>query len=321
MSKSLMAAALSVAMLAGVAPSASAADFPTKPVTLVIPYGTGGGNDITGRYLADQLSKVWGQPVVVENRPGAGTAIGTAHVAQAAPDGYTLLFVSVTYTTTPAVQPELPYDPAKDLAPIAMFGAVPLAIASGPKTPVTSIQELVEAAKKGPLLYATAGTGSINQFSSELLNTIAGIKTTAVHYKSGGEALTALIGGHVDFYSGSLLQLEPFINDGQVTGLLVTSPERNPSVPNVPTPAEAGLAGAEVDLWWGVFAPGGTPTDIVEKLNADINGVLSTEATKKFLAEGGARQTPMSASDFTAFVQNELTKWRGIAEQTGIKAE
>jgi tripartite-type tricarboxylate transporter receptor subunit TctC len=297
------------------------AQFPDKPVTIIVPYAPGGGNDITARFVAEQLSKIWPQPVVVENQPGAGTAIGSAYVAQAAPDGYTLLFISVTYTTMAAVSPDLPFDPATDLLPVAEVGTVPLGLAAGPKTPVATVQDLVAAAKAGELVYSTSGPGTINQFAAELFDTVAGVDTQPIHYKGGSEAITALMSGEVDLYFGSLLQLESFINAGQVTGLMVTGTERVPSVPGLPTPAEAGLAGAEVDLWWGMFAPAGTPAEVVDTINAAVNQVLGQQATIDFLAQGGAVPTPGTPAAFNDVVQSELVMWRDIAEKNNIVAE
>lgn len=299
----------------------AAAEYPTQPVTIVVPYGPGGGNDITARFMAEKLSNLWGQPVVVENRPGAGTAIGSAHVARSAPDGYTLLFTSVTYTTMSAVQANLPFDPREDLQPVAQVGAVPLGMATGPKTPATTMDELREAAEAGSLTYSTAGPGSINQFAAELLNQVSGMSSEPIHYSSGNEAITALMGGHVDIYFGSLLQMEPFITDGQVHGLMVTSPERSPSVPDVPTPAESGVAGAEVELWWGMFAPAGTPDETVAAINAGVQNVQAMPETQEFMAQGGARVTPISSAEFTELVHSELDKWREIAEFAGISLD
>jgi tripartite-type tricarboxylate transporter receptor subunit TctC len=294
------------------------AQYPSEPVTIVVPYGPGGGNDTTARFLAEQLSRNWGQPVVVENRPGAGTALGANYVAKSDPDGYTLLFVSVTFTTMAAVQTELPFDPSSDLQAVAKVGAVPLGMASNRDSSLSSVKQLVDEAGKRQLTYSTAGPGGINQFASELLNQVAGIESEPVHYNSGNEAITALMGGHVDFYFGSLLQMQPFIEDQRVNGLMVTSSEHSESVPNVPTTAEAGVPGAEVELWWGVFAPGETPKEIVDAINQGIRRVQSTPEMQEFMANGGARVTPISPQEFTDFVQNELRKWRGVAEFAGI---
>lgn len=297
------------------------AQYPNEPVTLVVPYGPGGGNDTTARFLAEHLSRNWAQPVVVENRPGAGTALGANYVANSDADGHTLLFVSVTFTTMAAVQTELPFDPQEDLQPVAKVGAVPLGMASGPDSSVTSVKQLIDEAGKRQLTYSTAGPGGINQFASELLNQVAGIESEPVHYNSGNEAITALMGGHVDFYFGSLLQMQPFIEDRQVQGLMVTSSERSESVPELATPAEAGVAGAEVELWWGVFAPGDTPDEVVDAINQGITKVQATPEMQEFMANGGARVTPGTPEEFTAFVQNELKKWRDVAEFAGIQLQ
>ncbi|HET8722215.1 MAG TPA: tripartite tricarboxylate transporter substrate binding protein [Nitrospira sp.] len=312
---------VALALGLGAFANAAAAEYPSQTVTIVVPFGPGGSNDTVGRYLADQLSELWGQPVVVENRPGAGAVIGANHVAKADPDGHTLLVSSVTFTTTPAVQQNLPYDPAEDLAPVAMLGKVPMVLGVGPSVEATTIEEFLEIARSRDLAYADVGPGSINQFAAELLNEAAGLELTPVHYSGGTEAMTDLIGGHVDLYFGTIVQLLPTIEGGQLSGLLVTSPDRSTSLPDVPTPVEAGLAEAQVEVWWGLFAPGGTPDDIINKVNADINSVLSTPEAKEFLAGYGARPASLSAEEFTAHVQDELQKWRRIAEEQEIKAE
>jgi tripartite-type tricarboxylate transporter receptor subunit TctC len=186
---------------------------------------------------------------------------------------------------------------------------------------VSTVQELIEASQTRPLTYSTAGPGSINQFPIELLNQVSGMRSEPIHYTSGNEAITALMGGHVDIYTGSLLQMEPFITDGQVTGVMVTSPERSPSVPDVPTPAEAGVAGAEVELWWGMFVAAGTPDEIVDAINAGVREVQAMPETEDYMTQGGARVTPLSAAEFTAVVHDELVKWREIAEFAGIRLE
>lgn len=304
-----------------VAVGAQEADYPTKPVTIVVPFGPGGGNDLVARFMADHLAKVWNQPVVVENKPGAGTAIGTAHVAQAAPDGYTLLFVSSTFTTTAAAQANLPYDAVKDLAPVAMTGKVPQGLVVGPKTPVKSVKELIEASKSKELLYATSGPGTINHFTAELFNSVTGVKARPVHYKGGNEALTALMGGEVDMFFSSYLQLEPFVSSGQVTGLMLTGPDKVASTPNVPTAAEAGAAGSEVELWWGMFAPAATPRETVAKINEDVNTIMQLEETQAFLAKNGAKATVLTSAEFTEAVWVELAKWQDIASKSDLGLE
>jgi tripartite-type tricarboxylate transporter receptor subunit TctC len=198
-----------VVALAAFANVAAAQEFPSEPVRLIVPFAAGGSNDILVRYLADKLDDIWDQPVVVENMPGAGSAIGAAHVAQAEPDGHTLVIGSVTFTMNPAVQPNLPFDPAEDFEPIAMLGRVPLVLVTGPAVPAETIDEFLETARAQPLKYATSGLGNVNQFAAELINQSAGLEMTPVHYKGGSEAMTDVIGGHVDLFVSSMTQALP----------------------------------------------------------------------------------------------------------------
>ncbi len=308
-------------IFASIASIAAAQDYPTKPVTLIVPFAAGGSNDILARYLGDQLGKMWGQPVVVENMPGAGAAIGSAHVAQAEPDGYTLLIGSVTFTMNPAVQPSLPFDPAADFTPVAMLGRTPLVLVTGPAVEAETLDEFLETARSRDLKYATSGLGNVNQFAAELLNDAAGLNMTPVHYKGGSEAMTDVIGGHVDLFMSSMTQALPLIRDGQMNGLAVTGDERAEAASEIPTFAEAGIEGMDIGQWWGIFVPAGTPDEIVAKLNDDINTVLESDETKEFLAKDGAVPTPMEPAAFGDLVQSELQKWAGIAEDAGISAQ
>lgn len=301
--------------------TAAHAEFPDKPVTLVVPFAAGGSNDILARYIGDSLSKAWGQSVVISNMPGAGAAIGSAHVSQAAPDGYTLLIASVTFTMNPAVQPNLPFDPKTDFQPVAMLGKVPLVLVVGKSVEANTIQEFITIAKERELAYATSGLGSVNQFGAELFSQSAGIEMEPVHYKGGSEAMTDVIGGHVDLFFSSMTQALPLIRGGQMRGLVITGAERSEAVPDIPTTDEAGIAGVDVEQWWSILAPAGTPADIVDKLNADINAVLSTQETKDFLAKDAGRPTPMSVQELTDLINTELDKWSEIAKKAGIKAE
>lgn len=303
------------------ATTALAQQFPTKPVTLVVPFAAGGSNDILARHLGDNLSKMWGQPVVVSNMPGAGAAIGSAHVSKAAPDGYTLLIASVTFTMNPAVQKNLPFDPLKGFKPIAMIGKVPLVLVVGKSVPAKTIQEFLETAKSKELTYATSGVGTVNQFGAELFAQGAGLKMIPVHYKGGSEAMTDVIGGHADLFMSSMTQALPLIRGGQLRGLVVTSDQRASVAPDVPTTDEAGVKGVDVEQWWGILAPAGTPDAIANKINADINKVLETEATKEFLARDAARPTPMSVEAFDKLIHDELQKWSRIAEKANIQAQ
>jgi tripartite-type tricarboxylate transporter receptor subunit TctC len=303
------------------ATTAFAQQFPTKPVTLVVPFAAGGSNDILARHLGDNLSKTWGQPVVVSNMPGAGAAIGSAHVSKAPPDGHTLLIASVTFTMNPAVQKNLPFDPVKGFKPVAMIGKVPLVLVVGKSVEAKNIQEFLQTAKSKELAYATSGLGTVNQFGAELFAQSAGIKMIPVHYKGGSEAMTDVIGGHADLFMSSMTQALPLIRGGQLRGLVVTSQERASVAPEIPTADEAGVKGVDVEQWWGILAPAGTPDNIVNKINQDINKVLATDATKEFLARDAGRPTPMSPEAFGKLIQDELKKWTDIAEKADIKAQ
>jgi tripartite-type tricarboxylate transporter receptor subunit TctC len=312
----------SVLVAAAIAVSTAAhAQFPTKPVTLVVPFAAGGSNDILARHIGDNLSKMWGQPVIISNMPGAGAAIGSAHVSKASPDGYTLLIASVTFTMNPAVQKNLPFDPVKGFTPVAMLGKVPLVLVVGKSVESKTIQEFLATAKTKELAYATSGLGTVNQFGAEMFAQSAGIKMTPVHYKGGSEAMTDVIGGHADLFMSSMTQALPLMRGGQLRGLVVTSTERASVAPEVPTAAEIGIKGVDVEQWWGILAPAGTPPDVVTKINADVNKILATDATKEFLARDAGRPTPMSADAFAKLIQDELQKWGEIAQKAGIKAE
>jgi tripartite-type tricarboxylate transporter receptor subunit TctC len=307
--------------LAAIPSAAMAQKFPSKDVVVVVPFTPGGSNDTMGRLIADGLAKEWGSSVVVENKPGAGSAIGTAYVAQAKPDGHTLLVVSGTFTTNAAVQTNLPFDPIKDVKPVAMVAQGQMVVTVSPTTGIKTVKELIEAAKAKPMFYATTGVGSSTQFGAELFNDAAGIQMKPVHYKGGTDAIVDMIGGRVQMYVGTLTQVLPTVTGNQITAVAVTGRERAANLPDVPTVGEAGLKGAEVQNWWGVFTTGGTPDDVVAKINAAVNKVVQSPEATKFLAGQGAAASPMSPLEFAAHVNSELEKYKAVAQKSGIKAE
>ncbi|MBS7706903.1 Bug family tripartite tricarboxylate transporter substrate binding protein [Chelatococcus asaccharovorans] len=300
---------------------ASAQDFPTKRVTIVIPFTPAGSNDTIGRYLADGLAKLWSTPVVVENKPGAGSAIGSAHVAQSRPDGYTLLFVSGTFTTNAATQSNLPFDPVKDLKPVGMGALGQMVIVTGSRVPVNNLADLAKAAKTQKIFYGTTGVGSSTQFAGELLNDVAGIKMEPVHYKGGTDALVDMAGGRLDVYVGTVTQVLSSVASNKAKPIAIASKTRSKAMPDVPTVAEAGFAGAEADIWWGVFAPSGTPDAVVTKINQGINTVMGSPEATEFLAKHGAMPAAMSVAAFGDHVTKELAKWRELAVKHNIKAD
>ena len=314
--------ALAVAALVTVAPVAGTAqDFPNDTVAMVIPFTPGGSNDSIGRYLADGLAKHWDATVVVENKPGAGSAIGSAYVARSKPDGHTLLFVSGTYTTNAATQTNLPFDPLEDLQPVGMGALGQFVVVAGDRLEAKTLGELIETAKSQKVFYGTTGVGSSTHFAAALLADVAGVEMEPVHYPGGTDALLDIAGGRLDIYVGSVPQVLSSVETGKARPLAVTSATRAPALPDVPTVVEEGLPDAVFDIWWGVFAPAGTPQEIVEEINAAINATMDTPEAAAFLEKQGAAPKPMSVADFTALVHGEVDKWRKLAEAHGIKSE
>jgi tripartite-type tricarboxylate transporter receptor subunit TctC len=298
------------------------AQYPNKRVTIVVPFPPGGSNDILARAVANELGQLWGQTVLVENRPGGGGSIGAGYVAKATPDGHTLMLVSSTFTINSVLQSKLPYDPVKSFSPVALVGKGPMMLVASPALQVKTPGELFALARSRPgkITYASAGSGSINQMATEMLGGAAGIKLTHVPYKGGSQAVNDLIGGHVDLYIGSMPQVMPHVRAGKVTALAVTSPQRARAAPEIAALAES-LAGYELELWWGIFAPAGVPRDVILALNSAINRVLATPKMRQFLDSESAVSAPMSPDEFADFVGRELRHWRKVARDANIQAE
>jgi tripartite-type tricarboxylate transporter receptor subunit TctC len=315
-------ALLAVALvLAG--PAARAQTYPSKQITLIIPFTPGGSNDLVGRAIGRKLSEAWGQPVVVENRGGGGTLIGSAAVAKAPPDGYTLLLVSPTFTINPATRRTMPFDTARDFTPIAFIGRATLLVTTSNKLPVRSAGELFALAKSKPgqITYASAGLGSINQISTELIALAAGVKLAHVPYKGGAPALNDLAGGHVDMYVSSIPQALQLVRSGQIKPLAVTSSRRTALLPDVPTLAECGTPGADAETWWGIAGPAGMPADVVHALNAEINKILTSPELVTFLTNEGAEAEPMTPQQFGDMIRREIARWTKVAHEANISID
>src|SRR2546421_417559 len=267
----------------------AAAEYPDRPVRLIIPFPPGGSNDVVGRLVANQLSEKLGHKVFVDNRGGAGGVLGTEAAATAAPDGYTLLIVSIAHAVNPALY-KLSYDPIKSFTPISILATGPNVLAVNPQLPVKNVAELLALAKEKPgeLDYASAGVGSFQHLGGELFKLVAGVNLQHVPYKGGGPAMADVIAGHVKIMFSSLVQTTPFIQSGQLRALGTGGAKRNPVLPDVPTIQEAGVPGYEANNWGGIMAPAGTPQPIVEGLYRDIPAVLtSAELEGAFDREGG----------------------------------
>jgi tripartite-type tricarboxylate transporter receptor subunit TctC len=315
--------ALLTAALFLAAPEAHAQAYPSKQITLVIPFAAGGSNDIIARAIGKELSSAWGQPVIAENRPGAGSVIGASTVASAPPDGYTLLLVSTTFTINAAIKKSMPFDTIKDFTPIAFVARSPLLFVASKSLPVKSAKEVLALAKSKPgqITYASAGIGSINQIAAELIAQSAGVKLMHVPYKGGAPALNDLLGGHVDTYVSSLPQVQQLAQSGQVDALAVTSTKRVPLLPDVPTLDEAGVSGFDLSSWWGIVGPAGMPPDVVNKLNAEINKMLMSPELGKFFASEGAEPQAMTPRQFDELIHSEVQRWIKVAHEANISID
>jgi len=313
-----LAAALDLA-----SPAARAQSYPTRQITLIIPFTPGGSNDLVGRAIGKKLSEVWGQPVVVENRGGGGTLIGAGAVAKAPPDGYTLLLVSPTFTINPAVRKTMPFDTAKDFTPVAFIGRAPLLVTTSNRLQVASAGELFALAKRKPgqITYASAGLGSINQISTELIALQAHVKLAHVPYKGGAPALNDLVGGHVDMFVSSIPQALQLVRSGQIRTLAVTSSRRSAILPDVPTLAEAGTPGADAETWWGIAGPAGMPADVVNALNAEINKALASPEVTTFLTNEGAEAEAMTPRQFGDMMRRETARWTKVAHEANVSID
>jgi tripartite-type tricarboxylate transporter receptor subunit TctC len=303
---------------------AAAQDYPMRPITLVVPYAAGGGNDVMARTVADKMSRALGQQIVVDNRPGAGGNIATRQVAKAAADGYTLVIGGTgTLAVNPTLYANAGYDPRKDFAPVGLIGASALIVLVHPSLSANSIRELIELARKEPgkLNYASAGVGSGIHLGWILFEHMAEVKLTHVPYRGTGPALTDLIGGHVAMYMSSLPSAIGIVREGKVRALAVTGSQRSAAFPELPTVAEAGLPGFEVVLQYGIVAPAGTPSPIIAKLNAALREALAAPDTIERMAKDGTEPRPSTPAEYAAVIDHEETKWSALVRQSGAKAE
>jgi tripartite-type tricarboxylate transporter receptor subunit TctC len=312
-----------VAALVLASPAVRAQTYPSRQITLIIPFAVGGSNDMVGRAIGKKLTEAWGQPVIVENRPGAGGMIGTAAVAAAPPDGYTLLLVSSTFTINPAIRKSMPFDTIKDFTPVAFIARSPLLVTASNKLPVQSAKELLALArsKPGQITYASSGPGSINQISTELIALSAGAQLMHVPYKGGAPALNDLLGGHVDIYVSSLPQVLPLAQNGQAKALAVTSAKRTALLPDVPTLEEAGIAGFDLWSWWGIVGPAGMPASVVHALNSEIGQMLNSPELGTFLSNEGAEAETMTPQQFGDLIRSETARWIKVAHEANISIE
>ncbi|HEY7761325.1 MAG TPA: tripartite tricarboxylate transporter substrate binding protein [Burkholderiales bacterium] len=314
------AALLCVLLAASLAARAGA--FPDRSVRMVVPYPPGGSTDVVSRALGQKLSEMWGQPVVIDNRPGGGTIIGTDIVAKSAPDGYTLLLTTTAFTIVPSLTEKLPYDPAKDFEPITLINTTPLALVVNPGLPAHSVKELIALAKARPgaLNFGSAGSGGSNHLAGELFNVMAGVRMVHVPYKGNAPALSDLVGGHVDVVFNGLTSAMPLIKAGKLRPLAVTSLTRAGALPEVPTLDELGLKGFQATAWNGLSAPARTPKEVIDRISADALKVIrSPEFIARLQAEG-SDPAGSSPAQFSAFLREESARWSKVIKFADIKA-
>jgi tripartite-type tricarboxylate transporter receptor subunit TctC len=302
---------------------ALAQSYPDHPITLVVPYAAGGGNDVLARLVAERMSKSLGQQIVIENRGGAGGTIATRQVAKSAPDGYTLLIATSSLAINPSLYPNVGYDPRKDFAPVGLIASSSNVVLVHPSVPASSIAELIALAKASPgkLNFASTGSGSSVHLAAELFASMAGIKLTHVPYRGSAPALTDLLGGHVDIMFGTLPPSVGLVRQGKLRALAVTGPQRSSALPELPTVAEAGLPGYEAVLHYGLVAAAGTPQPIIDKLNTALRAALAEEALQQRLAVEGAEPLPSRPEEYAADIDREEIKWSRIVRESGAKGE
>jgi len=316
---------LSLALGVTLSGNATADTYPSRPIRLVAPYPPGGATDVLARLLGKQLGDRLGQPVVVENRAGAGTVIGATYVAKAAPDGYTLLLTAgtTTFTINPALQPNLPYDPIRSFEPIGFATRLPLVLVANPKAGIHNLRDLVAKAKAEPgkYSYGSFGQGSTAHFAGELLWNSAGVKLVHVPYKGSAPAMNDLIGGQIPLAIDTVTAVAPQIKAGKIQALAVTTARRSAQLPDVPTAAEAGIPNVDIDAWSILAAPRGLPDDVRQKLTKAFADTLADPATRKLLVESGFEPRYGTPAQAQAQIESELPKMRAVAQRAGIKAE
>jgi tripartite-type tricarboxylate transporter receptor subunit TctC len=312
------------AVAAALAPlPALAQTYPTKPIRMIIPFPPGGNTDIIARALASRMQEVLGQPFVIENRGGAGGTIGTEVVARAAPDGYTIGFVSAAHSFNPALLAKLPYDSIKDFTPIGIAADVPTMFVAHPSLPVKSIKELVALAKRypGKLNYATSGAGTVGHLAMELMTSAAGLSMVHIPYKGSGQAITDAVAGHVTLMAASMPVFVSQVQAGKLRPLGVTSAKRSPAMPGVPTIAEQGFPGFEVSSAFGMLGPAGLPPAVVKTLNTALVKALQDPTVRERLSSQGAEPIGSTPEAYDQHIRSEIARWQKVVQKLGIKQE
>ncbi len=318
------AAILSTAVLLALSASThGATDYPVRPVRIVVGFPAGSGTDMLARFIGAKLTERLGKQIVVDNRPGANGIIAAELTARALPDGHTLQFMSISHTMNAAVYNKLPYDTVKSFTPVMTLATGPLVLVANPAFPAGGVQGLIDLARAKPntVTYAVSGTGGVNHFAGALFSRIAGVRLVNVPYKGGPQALTDLVSGQVQVMFGTAAITLSQVRTGRLKALGVSSAKRTPLLPEVPTIAESGVPGYEMNIWWGVLAPVGLPAAIVARLNTEIGQILGQPESAQRLAAEGAVPSASSSAEFGRMLAAEVEKWRRVAREADIKVE
>lgn len=299
------------------------ADYPERPVHLVVPFAPGGGTDLTSRLISQHLSESLGKPVVVENRAGGAGNMGTELVAHAPADGHTLVLASLSTAVNVSLFKKLPFNPLTDFAPVSLVVTVPLLVVVHPSLPVNSIQELIQLAKAKPgqLNYASGGLGTANHVGAELFNTMANVQIVHVPYKGGGPALADVAGGHVPLFFGTMTSTRDLVKSGRLRALATTTAGRSPSWPELPTVAESGVPGFEVSAWFGVLAPAGTPRPIIDRLSGELIRMVRNREVRDGLLAQGSDPVGSTPEEFARHLRKEIDKWAKVVQASGLHAD
>jgi tripartite-type tricarboxylate transporter receptor subunit TctC len=312
---------LAACLIIFAAPFAWAQDYPQKPIKMITPYPPGGPTDVLARAVSQKLSEKLGQPIIIDNRPGASGMIGADMVAKAPGDGYTLLANASIHVINPSLYKTPPYDAIKDFAPVGQIAEVPLVLVVSPALGVKTVRELIAKAKAKPLNFASSGNGSAPHLAGEGFKIATGSDMQHIPYKGSGPAVTDLIGGQVDLMFDSLPSSMPHIKSGRIIAIAVTTRKRSGALPDVPTVAESGVPGFDVSTWYGIWAPASTPSAIVHRISADLAAVVRTPEVRARLADLGAEPVGSTPEEFTAYNRTELTKWAKIVKDSGAKVD
>jgi len=310
-------------VIAGLVSSSALAAFPDKPLKIIVPFAPGGGTDLITRAVADGMAKDLGQPVIVENKPGGGTIIGTDMVAKSPADGYTIVMATFAHAVNPSLQPKLPYSTEKAFAPVALIGRSPNVLVVRPDRPYKTVKDVVTAAqaKPGNLTFGSQGNGTSAHLAGELFKNVAKVDMVHVPYKGAGPALTDLIGGQIDMMFATAAAVRSFVESGKLRAIAVTTSDRSPAWANVPTIAESGLPGYAAESWYGLYAPAGTPREVIMRLNAAVKNAVHSDAFQKRIQGEGLSVSAGAPEELDRYVRAEEARWRKVVKEAHVTAE